>query len=93
MPPLSVFVLVELSVQELAIPEFAPAVKQSCVSCVSVCALIPWLSIVFAMVFPAGAKPKRKANAVCTLAVNTTAIVEIATIAINVLWLFIPFNL
>ena len=82
--------LVELSVQELAIPEFAPAVKQSCVSFVSVCALIPWLSMVFVMLVPG--RPK-KANAVCTLAVNTTAIVELATIAINVLWLFIPFNL
>ena len=91
MPALSVFVLVELSVQELAIPEFAPAVKQSCVSFVSVCALIPWLSMVFVMLVPGN--PPRKAYAMCEPAVNTTAIAEIAAIAVNVLWLIIPFNL
>ena len=47
--------------------------------------------MVFVMLFP-GVEKRPKPNAMCTLPVDTTAIAEIATIALNVLWFFILFN-
>ena len=91
MPPLSVFWLLEFAMHEPDNGEFSPALWQCCVWFMPVCALIPWLSIVFAMVFPGGGRPNppRWAYAMCKLPVNTTAIAEIAAIAVNVLWLII----
>jgi hypothetical protein len=86
MPPLWVFVLLELAVQELEIPEVPPAVVQPCFWFESIGVLTPVLFVFFVMVVVSCADAMRPFPIAIMLTAITATIAAIATSI--VFWFF-----